>query len=185
MKKYNEYYLLNCMRITLFLSVPIALLFLLVSIFNNGTTGIAEEIFLIVIAAFLPLLIVGGYCAARISKVKRLVSIQEKQFDLELNFENVQLISESAMSPIYATNDILIICGKLVLHKDFIKSWKTKFKRQNMGNTYYFVFDCKNGNEYKVFVPYTTDISAIRNWLTNKPVMDFAATPRRRPAIKL
>ncbi len=167
MKKYNVICLQKCTRLCLLISLPVAMLFLIVGIFGAEGLSIAEVTILVAAVAFGPLAVVWGYCLFSIAWQTYVLNLQKNEFGLQFDFENMALIAQNGVSPIFATETVIIICGRLVLHKAFVASGNAGVERHSRGNTYYFRFVAKNDRKYKVFLSDTSSVKAVRNWLND------------------
>ncbi len=169
MKKYNVMYLKKAIQICFCLSLPIAVLFLVFAISGGENLAVFEIMAMVAVTAFAPPALLALYMAWRLQQINRMVEIQENQFGLQFPAADAKCLSQNAMPPVYATQDVLIISGQLTLHRAFIKAWKSTGQHYSKGAQYVFRFACANGKTYRATLSDTGSVKAIRKWAASVP----------------
>ncbi len=162
-KRYNLIYLKKSITLCFCLNLPVVLLFFVVMLFNDAIS-VFEEVLLVASIAILPPMLVGVNGIIRFNSAKRLFETQNKQQGLRLDLNDAEQLCENGLSPIFVTENVIIFCGKLVLHRDFIKSHTVRVIGK-ADKTRYLVFRCANGKKYSVFAAGTSTVKKVKEWL--------------------
>ena len=86
------------------------------------------------------------------------------QADLGLIFPNAPMEHLAHEPTYFADPDWIVLAGKVVFHRSFLKSVTVRSTRTNSGSDYCVVFLCESGESCRVHVYGSSAAEAVRKW---------------------
>ena len=158
MKKYNLKYIQRTAALCFGTTLPICIIFFIVSFFVDNTEyAITASLFTLMIALICWILLL-----LRLPFAIWLFNYQIKTLNIVFDDESAKVVSKG--SGIYLSDNWFIYPGVLILHKDFIISVPIKTRRHRHHLIYYLNFKCINDKKYTIPIYVASDAKKIKAW---------------------
>ena len=162
-KHYIYIYLKRNACLDLAITIPLVLLFLIVSMIYDAST---YDMFVCICSTFGAGIIVFLCSALYILRFTRMIKLQEKLFDIQFNDINAKALFKGSVT--YISQDWFIHSGSCAFYRSYIKSLSYKTYTGRGGGGCKVKIKAVDGKVYKFWLMSTVDIKKLCKWRKNE-----------------
>lgn len=160
---YIKIYLKRNAKLIAFMSLPISLLFFVVSILYDAIPNDYIFALMPIIVGLLAFLVTCLF----IIRFNNIIKMQEEMFNITFNDKNAKSISKTSIA--YLSDDWLIFPGSCAFYREYIKSFSSRKYNSTRGvSGYRLIVNTTDGQEYEFHARGTSDIKKFREWKNKK-----------------